>query len=98
MTTLTITIPIASEWPNSKQLARRNKVEAALGESGIMQSSGAGGGLGKMHLSFRLDDDSRLREARAKIEAAMALIMPGVEYEVGVQKEPVRTFQVKTGD
>jgi Immunity protein 26 len=98
MTTLTITIPIDAEWPTSKQLAARNKVEAALGASGIMHSSGAGGGLGEMDLSFRVDDDSRVPAARAKIEAAMALIMPGFEYEVAVQKEPVRTFQVKVGD
>jgi hypothetical protein len=98
MTTLTITIPIASEWPTSKQLARRNKVESALDASGIMHSTGAGGGLGELHLSFRVDDDSRVPAARAKIETAMALMMPDFEYRVAVQSEPVRTFQVKVGD
>lgn len=98
MTTLTITIPIASEWPTSRQLAGRNKVEAALGDSGIMRSSGAGGGLSEMQLTFRVDSDSRVPAARAKIEAAMALIMPGFEYEVAVQNEPVRTLQLKVGD
>jgi hypothetical protein len=63
-----------------------------------MHSSGAGGGLGEMHLSFRVDDDTRVPAAHAKIEAAMALIMPGFEYEVAVRNEPVRTFQVKVGN
>lgn len=98
MTTLTIRIPIASEWPTSKELAHRNKVEAALNASGIMRGTGAGGGLGKMDLSFHVDDASRLPVARAKIEAAMALLMPDFEYEVALQSEPVRTFQVKVGD
>jgi hypothetical protein len=63
-----------------------------------MHSTGAGGGLGKMDLSFRVDDDSRVPAARAKIEAAMALMMPGFEYEVHEQSEPVRAFQIKVGD
>jgi hypothetical protein len=82
----------------SKQLARRNKVEAALEASGIMHATGAGGGLGEMHLVFRVDEDSRVPAARAKIDAAMALMMPGFEYEVAAHGEPVRTFQVKVGD
>jgi hypothetical protein len=51
-----------------------------------------------MDLSFRVDDDSRVPAARAKIEAAMALMMPGFDYEVREQNEPVRTFQIKVGD
>jgi hypothetical protein len=51
-----------------------------------------------MHLSFRVDDDSRVPAAHAKIEVAMGLMMPDFEYEVTVQREPVRTFQVKVGD
>jgi hypothetical protein len=66
MTTLTIKIPIASEWPTSKELALRNKVGAALDASGNGQCTGAGGGLGEMDLSFRVDDDSRVLAARAK--------------------------------
>jgi Immunity protein 26 len=98
MATITITIPVASDWPTSKELARRNKVEAALEASKIMQCTGAGGGLGEMDLTYRVDDDSRVAAARAKIEAAMALLMPGFEYKIAVQGEPVRTFQVKVGD
>jgi hypothetical protein len=98
MKTLVVTIPVASEWPTSRELARRNKVEAALEASKIMQCTGAGGGLGEMQLTYRVDDDFRIAAARAKIEAAMALLMPGFEYEVSVQGEPVRTFQVKVGD
>jgi hypothetical protein len=51
-----------------------------------------------MHLTYRVDDDSRLPAARAIIEAAMARHMPGFQYEVVIQSEPVRTFQVKVGD
>lgn len=98
MSTLTITIPIASDWPTSKELARRNKVQAALDISGIGQCTGAGGGLGEMHVTYHVDDDSRVPAARAKIEAAMALLMPGFQYEVAIQSVPVRTFQVKVGD
>jgi len=98
MTTLTITIPTASDWPTSKEVARRNKVEAALDASGIMRGTGAGGGLGEMHLSFRVDDESRVPAARLKIDVAMALLMPGFEYKVAILGKLVRNFQITVGD
>jgi len=98
MTTLTITIQISSDWPTFKEHASRSKVEAALDASRIGQCTGAGGGRGEMHLRYRVDDDSRVPAARAQIEAAMARHMPGFQYELAVQSEPVRTFQVKVGD
>src|SRR5437660_1757177 len=98
MTTLIVTIPIGSDWPTSKELARRNKVEASLDASEIGQCTGAGGGLGEMHLSYRVDDDSCVTAARAKIGAAMARHMPGFQYEVAIQKDPVRSFEVIVGD
>jgi hypothetical protein len=98
MTTLTITIPIASEWPTSKELAYRSKVEGALNASKIGQCTGAGGGLGEMHLSYRVDDDSRVAAARAKIEEAMARHMRGFQYEVAIQSDEPTGIQVKAGD
>ena len=90
MPTLRITIPIVSEWPTSKELARRDKVEAALEASEIGQCTGAGSGLGVMNLTYRVDNDSRVPAARARIDAAMARHMPGFEYEVAMQSEPAR--------
>jgi hypothetical protein len=98
MPTLNITIPIASDWPTSKELAGRNKVEVALCASSIGQCTGAGGGHGEMHLNYHVDDDSRIAAARAKIDAAMAFHMPGFQYDVAIQSDPVRDFQVKVGD
>jgi hypothetical protein len=98
MPTLTLTIPIASDWPTPKELARRSEVEAALGASSIGQCTGAGGGLCEMHLSYRVDDDSRVAAARAKIEQAMARHMPGFQFEVAIQPDAATGRQVKVGD
>src|SRR6266478_4630287 len=98
MTTLTITIRIASDWPTSKELARRNSIEAALDASRIGQCTGAGGGLGEMHLSYRVDDDSRVVAARTKIEQAMARHMSDLQYEIAVESDAATRLQVKVGD
>jgi hypothetical protein len=98
MTTITITIPVVSDWPTSEELARRNKIKEALDTAKVGQCTGAGGGLGEMHLSYRIDDNSFVPAARAKIETVMARHAVGIQYTISAHKEPARTFQVKVGD
>ena len=82
MLSLEITIPIASIWPSSAELAARNAVEAALIASGIGQCTGAGGGRGLMHLTLRIADESAFSAASSAISNAMNLYMPGVQYQI----------------
>jgi hypothetical protein len=82
MIELEVTIPVASEWPSRDELAARNAAETALRQSNVAICSGAGGGMGEMHLTFRVADQTAVHAARAAIEQAMCTHMPGFEYRV----------------
>jgi hypothetical protein len=84
MVTLEITIPIRSDWPTRKELAARNAVETALGVAAVGLCTGAGGGMGQMHLTYRLDDDTKVPTARAAIAEAMKVHMPDFQYRVAI--------------
>ncbi len=85
MVTLEITIPIASTWPTREELNARNAVESALVAAGIGKCTGAGGGMGQMDLTYRVDDDTQVPAAHALIAGAMKNHMPGLEYQVRVR-------------
>jgi hypothetical protein len=76
---LEITIPIASTWPSRDELAARNTVEHALKSASIGKCTGAGGGMGQMHLTYRVTDESA---ARAAIAEAMKAHMPSFQYSL----------------
>jgi hypothetical protein len=84
MLSVWISISIASEWPSRGELAGRNEVEDALEAAAIGECTGAGGGMGKMDLSFKVPDESK---ARAAIEKAMQQHLPGLVYQVNVSEE-----------
>ena len=65
MVTLEITIPIASTWPTREELNAQNAVESALVPVGIGKCTGAGGGMGQMDLTYRVDDDTQVPAAQA---------------------------------
>jgi hypothetical protein len=79
MVCLEVTIPIASEWPSSEELTKRNAVEAALNSTGVGSCTGAGGGMGMMHLTYQASHESA---ARTAIADAMKLHMPNAAYSV----------------
>jgi hypothetical protein len=87
MIALEITMPIASTWPNREELAARNAVEQALMASPVGKCTGAGGGMGEMHLTYRVDDESRVAAGRAVIDEAMKTHMPGSQYQIRVHPE-----------
>jgi hypothetical protein len=82
-----ITVPVVSDWPTREELAARNAVEAALIAAGAGKCTGAGGGMGHMHLTIRLDDESAVQAARAVIDGAMKAHMPGFQYTVKMHKQ-----------
>jgi hypothetical protein len=84
MVTLEITIPTASTWPTRDELIARNTVEKALNEAGIGKVTGAGGGMGDMHLAYRIDDETKIVAARAAIDRAMKTHMASFQYKVRV--------------
>lgn len=79
---LEITIPIAATWPTSAELAARNAVEAALNAARLGVCTGAGGGMGQMHLTYRLTDESAASAARSLIAQAMKTHLPDFRCEV----------------
>jgi hypothetical protein len=87
MIAVEITIPIASTWPNREELVARNAVEQALMASPVGKCTGAGSGMGQMHLTYRVDDESRVPAARAVIDEAMKTHMPDSQYQVRVHQE-----------
>ena len=87
MIALEITIPIPSEWPTSDELDRRNAVETALNAAAVGICTGAGGGMGQMHLTYRVDTESALPAARTVVDEAMTRLMPGSRYEVTTYDE-----------
>lgn len=82
MVALEVTMPIASVWPTRDELSARNAVEAALATAAVGICTGAGGGMGQMHLTYRVNSESEVPAARAAIDQAMKKHMPGVHYEV----------------
>ena len=80
-------MPIASDWPTRDELAARNAVEAALIAAAAGKCTGAGGGMGKMHLTYRVNDEAEVAAARAVIDEAMKKHMPGFQYEVSAHNE-----------
>jgi hypothetical protein len=86
MIALEIRMPIASTWPSREELAARNAVEQALIASSVGKCTGAGGGMGQMHLTYRVDDDSSVPAARAVINEAMKTHMPNFQYQVRVHE------------
>ncbi len=87
MIALEITMPIASEWPSREGLFARNAVESDLIVAAVGKCTGAGSGMGKMHLSHRVNNESEAPAARAAIDEAMKKHMPGVQYEVTAYSE-----------
>ena len=87
MIVLDITMPIASDWPTHEELIARNAVEATLKVAGVGECTGAGGGMGQMHLTYRVDSESAVSASRAIIDEAMATNMPGFQFEVRVHRE-----------
>jgi hypothetical protein len=79
MVELEITIPIAAEWPSKEELIARNAVEDTLNSNDTGVCSGAGGGMGKMHLTYRVSDEAT---GRRVIADAMKTHMPGIHYDV----------------
>ena len=43
---------------------------------------GAGGGMGEMKLTYRVEDESRVAAARAVIDEAMKTHMSGSQYQI----------------
>jgi len=87
MIALEITMPIASTWPTREELAARNAVEQALMASPVGTCTGAGGGMGQMHLTYRVDSESSVPAARAVIDEAMKNHMPNFKYQIRVYHE-----------
>jgi hypothetical protein len=87
MIALEIAIPIASTWPSRDELAARSAVEAALLAAAVGKCTGAGGGMGMMHLTCRVDNESWISAARAVIDEAMAKHMPSCRFEVTAHGE-----------
>ena len=87
MITLEIAIPIASTWPTRDELVARNAVETALIAAAVGQCTGAGGGMGMMDLTYRVDNEPSIPIARAIIDDAMRKHMPSYQYEVKVLSE-----------
>ena len=81
---LEIEIPIASTWPTREELQARNTVEAALDAAAVGKCTGAGGGMGQMDLTYRVDKESAVATARVAIDEAMKLHMPAFKYQVRV--------------
>ena len=87
MFALEITIPIASTWPTREELAARNRVEAELMSATIGKCTGAGGGMGQMHLTYRVDNVALIPAARVLVEEAMKKHMPNFEHHIAVHEE-----------
>jgi hypothetical protein len=88
MISLEIAISIASVWPTREELVARDAVESALQAAGAGKCTGAGGGMGQMHLNYRVDDESAVPAARAVIEDAMKANMPAFRYTVQAHEQP----------
>jgi hypothetical protein len=84
MVSIEITMPIASQWPTRDELAARNAVEASLISARVGICTGAGGGMGQMHLTYRVADESIVPAARAVIAEAMKSHMPTFLYSIKV--------------
>jgi hypothetical protein len=87
MISLEVTMPIASTWPTREELAARNAVEQALIAAPVGKCTGAGGGMGQMHLTYRVDEESSVPAARAVIDEAMKTHMPNFQYQIRVHQE-----------
>lgn len=81
MTTLEITIPIASAWPTAEELAGRRAVEDALNAKEIGILEGAGAGRGRMDLAYRVENEL-LAVAHEAIREVMATVLPGSRYNI----------------
>jgi len=84
MTYTEIAIPIANKWPTSEELQARNAVEAALDAASVGICTGAGGGMGQVDLTFRVDDQEMVPAAREVIDRAMKAHMPNFKYNIRV--------------
>ena len=79
MSSIWVTIPTVGTWPSASELSTRNAVTDALNATGIGTCTGAGGGMGEMDFSFRIEDE---KAARSAIETVMQSLMPGVRYHI----------------
>ena len=87
MIALKVTMPIASTWPTREELAARNAVEETLMASPIGKCTGAGGGMGEMHLTYSVESESFIADAHAIIDEAMKRHIPNSPYEIRVHEE-----------
>src|SRR5882724_2084841 len=72
---LSVSMPVAGQFPNSDELAKRNAIIDELKRQGVGESGGAGGGFGEMDFSLDVKDETA---ARQTITDVVHKYLPGV--------------------
>jgi hypothetical protein len=76
---LSVSMPVASQFPNSDELAKRNQIIDELKRQGVGEFGGAGGGFGEMDFSFNVKDEAAAREMIADV---VNKHLPGVAVKI----------------
>ena len=79
MICLSVSIPVARQFPNSDELTTRDAIIEELEQRQLGESAGSGGGFGQMDFAFNVKDEAT---ARALITEVVEKRLPGVTFKV----------------
>ena len=78
MICLSVSMPVARQFPNSDELATRDAIIEEL-EQRLGDSAGSGGGFGQMDFAFNVEDEA---SARALITEVVKKHLPGAAFTI----------------
>ena len=79
MICLSVSIPVARQFPNSDELTTRDAIIEELEQRQLGESTGSGGGFGQMDFAFNVEDEAT---ARALITEVVKKHLPGAAFKI----------------